>query len=367
MRAGMALEENASPTGVETGSRRGAALLVALGGLAVLVGSFKTWDIDGSGFFLVPRSGIGIGLGVVTAELGLLLAAVGSMALRRRGMSPFRIEAIALALVALLAVAAYVLSAHVFPDFDTRGPRLGVFVVAGGAAMAAAASARLDPPDPVTRAWALARRFPLALLIGGMAFWGLAVSGNLGLSIEPLIYAVVLTSLGVGLWPGPVLRSRQTPPTIGLLIVIYGALSLIAIVFGGFALELLVAMPIVVLVVLVVLVAPAVLELPFETPPAGSAPGRTDTILASIRSTSGLMVAALLLTGATIALLVARLLGTAGWFRGPILIDGPPDDPAWLVCLAIGLAIGGGITIALRRRPARRTLAAHPESAGERA
>jgi hypothetical protein len=349
---------------------------VALGGLAVLVGSFGTWDIcpkfpcEGAfGFFaLADRSGIGIGPGVVTAELGLLLAAVGTLAYRRRGMSPFRIEAIALALLALLAVGAYVVRTYLFPEFFTYGPELSFYLVVGGAALAALASARLHPPDRATRMWALLRRLPLALLITGTAVWALAVNGHLGLYVEPLTYAVVLISLGIGLWPGPLLGSRVSPPKVGLLIVLYGIVSLTAIVFGGFALELLAGMPIVVLVALVVLVLPAVLELPTETPRAGSATGRIDKTLASVGSISGLLVAALLLTGATMALLIVRLLATRGWFRELFLIDGTPDDPTWLVWLLVaGLAIGVGIAIAIRRRPARRTLAAHPVSAGDRA
>lgn len=280
-------------------------------------------------------------------------------------MSPFRIEAIALALLTLLLLAVYVLSTHVLPDLDTDGPRLAVYLVAGGAAIAAVGSARLHPPDRATRKWALLRRLPLALLITGMAVWALAVSGHLGVYIEPMSYAVVLIALGIGLWPGPLLSSRVAPPKVGLLVVLYGIVSLTAIVFGGFGLALLAGMPIVVLVALGALTLPKVLELPTETPRVGSAAGPIDTTLASVGSVSGLLVAVLLLTGATMALLVVRLLALWRWFREPFLIDGSPDDPTWLVwLLAAGLVIGVGITVAIRRRPARRTLAAHPESAG---
>ena len=80
------------------GSR--AALLLALGGLAVFFGSFGTWDSCpnvpcGGGGLVFPtvwdRSGMDVGPGLVTVEIGFLLAVAGSArsgdAARRRSGS----------------------------------------------------------------------------------------------------------------------------------------------------------------------------------------------------------------------------------------------------------------------------------------
>jgi hypothetical protein len=344
------------PGSVGAGARRLAALFVALGGLALLYGSFDVWDTcpkipcEGIGGLLAlfGRTGVEIGPGVVTAELGFLLAVTGLTAIRRHGTSPFRIEAIALALLALLAVAAYLVRTYGVPEFFAYGPDLGVYIVAGGAAVAAVASWRLRPPDRATRAWALAQRPALVLLIAGVAAWSLTMSGHLGVRIEPLTYALVLGALGVGLWPGRLPGTRLTPTTMAVLIVLYGALSFAGIVFGDLGLGLLQGAPVAVLIAFAVL---AVLELPIEAPQVGAAAGRIDAAMAAIRSTTGLMIAALLLTGAAVVLLIARLVPAWSVALRLALTDGPPPEPAQTALLLVaGLAIEGGLAIAVARR-----------------
>jgi hypothetical protein len=344
------------PTTERASSGRRAALLLALGGLAIFFGSFATWDtcpnVPCGGERLVffvfwDRSGMDVGPGLVTVEIGFLLAVAGSGAFRRRGTSPFRIEAIGLALLALLIVAAYSVRTYVVPEFRTTGPRLGPFLVVVGAIVAAAASARLRPPDRASRAWALARRPALTVLVVGMEAWLVGLSGYIGFRIEPLTCAVVLVALGVGLWPGRLAVTRVKPPTLGVLIVLYGALALIAALFSDVGPGLLEGFPFAVLFGIVVL---RVLELPVDTPQAGSSGGRTDAALATIGSTSGLRVAALLLTGAAMALLLGWLVAPQNLPLRLYALEDLPYDPAWLAwMLAAGLAIGGGMVIALVR------------------
>lgn len=339
-------------------SGRRAAVFLGLGGLAVLYGSSVTWDVcpkipcEGPGglLSLFERSGIEIGPGIVTAELGLLLAMIGVNAFRRGGTSPFRIEAVALAVSAVLAVAVYLVRTYILPEFFTYGPDLGVYVVAGGAVVAAFASWQLPRSDSSSRAWAEARRVPLALLVAGGAVWILALRGHLGVRIEPLAFALVLISLGVGLWPTGLPITRLKSVTVGVLIAIYGVLALGGIVLGQVGLLLLEAAPIVVAVALLGL---AVLELPTETPRAEGPEGRIDGATTAIGTKSGLLVAGLILTGVALILLISRLLHAGGVWVRLSLIDDAPTDPQWLVwLLAAGLAIGTAIAVKLARRTA---------------
>lgn len=289
-----------------------AALLVAFGGGAILLGSFAVWDTcpkmpcEGAfGLFaFLPRSGVGIGVGVVTAAAGLLLVLVGLTASRRGGRSPFRAEAAGVGALAILAVAGYLVRTYLAPEFLTDGPDVGPVLVVGGGLLAAVASIGLRPPDSGTHAWWQTRRAPTALLIIGIVVWVLALRGHLGLRIEPLTYAVVLVALGIGLWPARLPMTRVKPVTIGLLIILYGALSLALILLGDLAIGLLEAMPLVVLAGLILL---NVLELPIRTTTPASAVERIDAALVAIRSPIGLMIAALLLTGLTSVLIGVRI------------------------------------------------------------
>ena len=118
-----------------------------------------------------------------------------------------------------------------------------------------------------------------------MEAWLIGLSGYIGFRIEPLTYAVVLVALGVGLWPGRLPVTRVKPPTMGVIIVLYGALALIAALFSDVGPGLLEGFPFAILFGIGVL---RVLELPVETPQAGSSGGRIDATLAAIGSTSGL-------------------------------------------------------------------------------
>jgi len=347
--------ERHSPRPLWAGDGRGAALGVAVGGLVVIFGSFATWDtcpkIPCEGnfglFSLMPRSGISIGLGVVTAELGLLLALIGVAALRRGGTSPFRAEAVALGLIVLLSAAIYLVRTYVVPEFSTRAG-FGAGFVVGGAVLATIGGARLRPRDRSMRLWARARRPALALLLAGIAVWSLALAGLFGPRIEPISYAVILIALGVGLWPGRLPFTRLEPATMGTILIVYGAVSLAGIVLGDFALGLLEAAPIVVLVGVVLF---GVLELPVGTSYAGQSTGRIDRAAAAIRSKPGLMVAALLLTSVTVVLVIVRLLAGGDLYLRYVAIDRTPAHTPWLaLSLAAGLAMWGGLVVAFARR-----------------
>jgi hypothetical protein len=343
------------PTHGEWAERR-PPVFVALGGLAVLVGSFVVWDTcpkipcEGSfGLFaLMPRSGLDIGPGVVTAEVGVLLVLTGVAAFREGGTSPFRTEAIGLGGLAVLLVAAYLIRTYLVPDFLTDGPDLGPYLVVGGAATAAIASARLRPPDLRTSAWWQARRAATALVVSGITIWSLSMTGYVAVGIEPLTYAVILVALGIGVWPSRLPMTRVKPVTIGVLVVLYGAVSLAAIVLGDFTIVLLEAMPLVVIVGVAVL---GVLDLPVATTQPGSSVEWIDAALVAVRSIGGLLLAALLLTGAMLALLLIRLLAAEDLLFRLSWLGGEPADAQWLVVMvAAGLALAGGIGVAFARR-----------------
>lgn len=132
--------------------RRGAALGVALGGLTALWGSFEPWgtcpdtacgEEELAFFVLVDKTGVDFGPGVVTAVLALALTIIGIAALWRGGALPFRPQSVVLALAALLTVGAFVVRMYVLPEFLLYGPGIGVYLVAAGAVVAAAASVRV--------------------------------------------------------------------------------------------------------------------------------------------------------------------------------------------------------------------------------
>lgn len=328
-----------------------------------MLGSFLPWHFTGFDFFgLGSWSGMEAGPGLVTAVIGVPLAATGFAAVRRHGTSPFRPEVIGLAVLAFLIVVAYEIDWYVINwDAALAGarylePREGEILVEAGAILAAAGGVRLRRPDTAVRAWAVARRPALGLLLAGMVAWELGLGGKLGLRIAPLTYAVVLVALGVGLWPGPLHAIRVRPTTVGILIVLYGALALAAALFAGAGRGLLEIMPFAILLGIGVM---RVLGLPTETPQAGSTPGSIDAALIAIASPTALRVAAALLAGAAIVLLVAGLtpLGLPFSTYG---VDGSPTDPAWpWWLLALGLLIAvGAVTGLVRDLPRTRRTAA---------
>lgn len=344
----------------QSGSRWvGAAILLLLCGLAILSGSLMGWDTcpkvpcEGSfGFFVLwERSGMDVGAGVVTAEIGFLLTIVGVSVVRRRGVLPFRSEAIGLAFLALLTIAAYAIRTYVFREFSTYGPQEGLYLIAIGGLLAAIASARLRPSDQASRERELAHRPSLALLIIGMAAWAIGLSGHLGFRVELLAYAVVLVALGLGLWPGLLPGTRLRPTTAGLLLLLYGAFWLAVAPFAGAGRGPLEAFP---FAILLAVVAMRVLDLPIATPRGEPSDSRVEAVLTAMVSPSGLRVAALLLTNVTLVLLVARILLAGRLPPWLYALEGRPTNPAWLAWLLVaGLVIAGGTAIALSERPVR--------------
>jgi hypothetical protein len=135
--------------------RRTAAFGLILGGVIVAVGSLATWDIcpdsscgDDGGLLalmhLVDRSGIEVGLGIVTLVLGAALALVGLDAVRRGGWSPVRWLAVALALLAIAVAATFLGRTYAFGESLMYGPGVGIYLVAFGAVLAAIAGFRLQ-------------------------------------------------------------------------------------------------------------------------------------------------------------------------------------------------------------------------------
>jgi hypothetical protein len=132
-----------------------AAIALVVGGFVVLVGSFLDWGTcpdtscgkDGGALFvLVDKSGIDFGPGILTALLGIVLAAGGVSVLRIGGPPAFRAGAVLLALIVLATVGAFYVRMYVFPEFLLYGPGFGLVLVAAGGLIALAASLRLRRP-----------------------------------------------------------------------------------------------------------------------------------------------------------------------------------------------------------------------------
>lgn len=130
---------------------RRAALVLLLGGLVTLAGSFATWG-DCAGypcegplqlFFIFERSGVDFGPGLVTAALGLLIVILGIAATRGRRHAVRPEVPLIVASAALVVVGAYVVRVHVIPLYSVYGPREGVIFVVTGATAALIASVRL--------------------------------------------------------------------------------------------------------------------------------------------------------------------------------------------------------------------------------
>jgi hypothetical protein len=133
------------------GGRQRSTIGLAIGGLAVFLGSFMTWSTcpdsscGGSGGFPAsfPMSGIEFGLGVVTAILGVQLALAGVDAYRRRGATRWWSVELLISVIVLIVIGAHLITRHVMPAHPLHGPNIGAIVVVIGAAAAAVASTRL--------------------------------------------------------------------------------------------------------------------------------------------------------------------------------------------------------------------------------
>jgi hypothetical protein len=128
-----------------------AARFVALGSLAVLVGSFAVWDtcpkIPCEGSFgllaLMPRTGIDVGPGIITAGIGVGVLAARITAFRQRRIWLFRTESVFLGVLAVVIVVGYLIRTFLLPEFHTSGPDIGPYLVACGGFLVAVASASL--------------------------------------------------------------------------------------------------------------------------------------------------------------------------------------------------------------------------------
>ena len=103
---------------------RGAALVLVVAGSLTLLLSFQRWTscpttpCGGILMAISDYSGIDLGFGVVAALGGLLLAAIGLGALRRKGVSRFATAAVLLALLIVVTAGASVVWMYVIPGDD---------------------------------------------------------------------------------------------------------------------------------------------------------------------------------------------------------------------------------------------------------
>lgn len=95
---------------------------------------------------IVIRSGLDVGLGIVTLGLGVGLAVAGFDAFRRGGWSPVWALSAAMAAAALVVVAVFLARTYVFADFLMYGPGGGVYLVVTGAVVALVSAVRLRVP-----------------------------------------------------------------------------------------------------------------------------------------------------------------------------------------------------------------------------
>ena len=111
-------------TETKTIGSRGAALVLVVAGSLTLLLSFQRWiscpttPCGGILMAISDYSGIDLGFGVVTALAGLLLAAIGLGALRRKGVSRFATAAVLLALLIVVTAGASVVWMYVIPGDD---------------------------------------------------------------------------------------------------------------------------------------------------------------------------------------------------------------------------------------------------------
>jgi hypothetical protein len=141
--------ERQAPTG-RTPSVWITADALIIGGLTVVWGSFSTWGAcdkepcEGAGGLLhiFERSGVDVGLGVVTAILGLLLAGLGIYALLNPRVCRPRLAVLAAASV-LAAICIHLVRVYVIDDYDGFywPPYFGLYVTALGGLIALAGGA----------------------------------------------------------------------------------------------------------------------------------------------------------------------------------------------------------------------------------
>ena len=133
---------------------RGAALVLLVAGVLILVLSFQDWGscpttpCGGMLMAISEYSGLDLGFGVLTAVAGFLLAAIGVDGLRRGGVSRFATAAMLLALLVVVTAGASVVWMYVIPgdDKEFRWPPYTAILVAIVGLIAFAAGLRLQTP-----------------------------------------------------------------------------------------------------------------------------------------------------------------------------------------------------------------------------
>lgn len=103
---------------------RGAALVLIVAGVAILLLSFQTWGscpttpCGGILMAISEYSGIALGFGVVTALAGLTLTLVGLRSLRGSDVAPYATAAVLLSLLIVGTASASVIWMYLIPGDD---------------------------------------------------------------------------------------------------------------------------------------------------------------------------------------------------------------------------------------------------------
>jgi hypothetical protein len=211
-----------------TGARRevGAAVAVVLCSGLTVWGSFQPWASIAN-FDPTLASGVAMGEGVVTAMLGLVVALVGTAAVRHGGRTDFRLVAVLFAttafLIAIVDIATLQVAVRTTRAGDAFGPRFGLYLTAVAAAGTTVAALRLsDAPVPE-----VARRTAALLVVtAGWCLWAIAAtSGPAPTNARFAVGVVTIIGIGVAMWPGRLPLSRIRPRSHGVGIVAYGLIA----------------------------------------------------------------------------------------------------------------------------------------------
>lgn len=130
-----------------------AAIVVLIGGLAVMLGTALPWTPSGGPLFLVAMNGLSQSEGAATVGVGLALAIVGADALRRGGSSPVWAIGVVAGVLAILTLAGR-FGWSGYPsvaEFLEWGPAYGVYVSTLGGILGVIGSLGLRRPNRVGR------------------------------------------------------------------------------------------------------------------------------------------------------------------------------------------------------------------------
>lgn len=354
--------EPAGPTHAAKARWRSAAVGVSVGAAVALLGTVGPWrycsgspcDAEpGEGQFLIvfSLSGVEIGPGVAAALLSLAALAVGVGAVRRRGVTGLRPEALAYTALIVMIAAGYLVSLQARADVDQlRLGNAGAVLTLIGGLIAAVAAWRLEPSDEAESARVRARRLPRALLLASAVVWALAIPGHLSdrdlRNTVALVDAGVLLGLGIGFWPGRLPRSRLAPSALGVIAILATGIVFMALLLGGVDAAWLAAIPLLVVVVVGIAIA---LDLP-PPAPANQPRGFIDALESAVRSPAGLLALGAVVVASAVGLVAAE---NAGWFDAALRAAILRHDLAngWVVAGNAAL-LAGLVAGALRlRRP----------------